>query len=87
VASVLVTLRFPGQRADFQSSQAESFLEFVKISFAQKRKTLVNNLRPFSTPERFRRILSELKLREDARAEQLTVAQFLAVYRAISSAP
>lgn len=87
VASALVTLRFPGQSADFQASPAEDFLAFVKISFAQKRKTLANNLRPLSTPDRIRRILSELKLREDARAEQLTVAQFLAVYRAISSTP
>ena len=87
VASALVTLRFPAQRADFQPSQAEGFLEFVKVSFAQKRKTLANNLRPVATPERVRQILSDLKLREDARAEQLTVAQFLAVYQAISSTP
>jgi 16S rRNA (adenine1518-N6/adenine1519-N6)-dimethyltransferase len=87
VASALVTLRFPAQRADFQPSQAEGFLEFVKVSFAQKRKTLANNLRPVSTPERVRKILNALKLREDARAEQLTVTQFLAVYQAISSTP
>jgi 16S rRNA (adenine1518-N6/adenine1519-N6)-dimethyltransferase len=80
-------LRFPAQRADFQPSLAEGFLEFVKVSFAQKRKTLANNLRPVSTPERVRKSLSELKLREDARAEQLTVTQFLAVYQAISSTP
>jgi 16S rRNA A1518/A1519 N6-dimethyltransferase RsmA/KsgA/DIM1 with predicted DNA glycosylase/AP lyase activity len=31
--------------------------------------------------------LSELKLREDARAEQLSVADFLSLYRVIASKP
>jgi len=86
VGSALVTLRFPGENAQLQISDAPAFLEFVKTCFAQKRKTLSNNLRPLATPERIRQLLKELKLREDARAEQLTVAQFAAVYRAISSA-
>ncbi|MGB7847612.1 MAG: 16S rRNA (adenine(1518)-N(6)/adenine(1519)-N(6))-dimethyltransferase RsmA [Candidatus Acidiferrum sp.] len=83
VGSALVTLRFPGERINFQVSDAPAFLEFVKTCFAQKRKTLSNNLRPLATPERVRELLKELKLREDARAEQLTVAQFAALYRAI----
>jgi 16S rRNA (adenine1518-N6/adenine1519-N6)-dimethyltransferase len=87
VASALVTLKFPGQAATMPPADTAQFLDFVKTCFAQKRKTLSNNLRPLAAPERTRRILSELKLREDARAEQLTVAQFLALYRAISSTP
>jgi 16S rRNA (adenine1518-N6/adenine1519-N6)-dimethyltransferase len=87
VSSALVTLRFPGEAANLQLSEAVKFLDFVKTCFAQKRKTLSNNLRELVSPERIRQILSELKLREDARAEQLTVAQFVALYRAISSAP
>jgi len=84
VASALVSLRFPGENADLQVSDAVAFMEFVKACFAQKRKTLSNNLRHLATPERVRQLLKELKLREDARAEQLTVTQFTAVYRAIS---
>jgi 16S rRNA (adenine1518-N6/adenine1519-N6)-dimethyltransferase len=87
VASALVTLKFPGHAASLEPPEAARFLDFVKTCFAQKRKTLSNNLRAVSMPERTRRLLGELKLREDARAEQLTVAQFLALYQAISSGP
>jgi 16S rRNA (adenine1518-N6/adenine1519-N6)-dimethyltransferase len=87
VASALVTLRFPGENANLQLADAPAFLEFVKTCFAQKRKTLSNNLRMLAAPERVRQILRELTLRQDARAEQLTVAQFAALHRAISSAP
>jgi 16S rRNA (adenine1518-N6/adenine1519-N6)-dimethyltransferase len=87
VASALVTLKFAGEAATMPPSDATKFLDFVKACFAQKRKTLPNNLRPLSTPEHTRQILSGLKLREDARAEQLTVAQFLALYHVISSIP
>lgn len=85
VASALVTLRLPAPRAQTGVSDVEAFLDFVKSCFAQKRKTLSNNLRQVAKPRYIRELLSELKLREDARAEQLSVAQFAAVYRAISS--
>jgi 16S rRNA (adenine1518-N6/adenine1519-N6)-dimethyltransferase len=85
VSSALISLRFPGQCANLHISDASAFLEFVKICFVQKRKKLSNNLRSLATPEHVRQILKELNLREDARAEQLTVAQFAALHRAISS--
>jgi 16S rRNA (adenine1518-N6/adenine1519-N6)-dimethyltransferase len=84
VDSALVSLRFPGQGAGMQISDAPAFLEFVKTCFAQKRKTLSNNLRSLAKPEHVRQLLRELNLREDARAEQLTVGQFAALYRVIS---
>jgi len=87
VASALVTLKFPGESANSQIENEEKFLDFVKMCFAQKRKTLANNLRALAAPERVREILRELKLREDSRAEQLSVAQFVALHRAISSEP
>lgn len=87
VGSALVTLRFPGESAKLQITDVQAFLEFVKTCFAQKRKTLPNNLRLLAPPERVRSVLKELKLREDARGEQLSVAQFAALFRAISSAP
>jgi 16S rRNA (adenine1518-N6/adenine1519-N6)-dimethyltransferase len=86
VASALVTLRLPGPGAQSGVGDAEEFLDFVKSCFGQKRKTLSNNLRGVAEPHRIRELLKELKLREDARAEQLTVAQFAAIYSAISSA-
>jgi 16S rRNA (adenine1518-N6/adenine1519-N6)-dimethyltransferase len=85
VDSALVTLKFPGQAPNLQISDPENFLEFVKTCFAQKRKMLSNNLRSLAAPARVRQILRELELREDARAEQLSVAQFAGLYQAISS--
>lgn len=86
VGSALVTLRFPGRNATLQIADSPAFLEFVKSCFAQKRKTLCNNLRSLATVDRLRGLLKELNLREDARAEQLSVAQLAALYLAISSA-
>jgi len=86
VDSALVTLRLPGPGAQSGAGDAEAFLNFVKSCFGQKRKTLANNLRQVAKPQQIREFLKALNLREDARAEQLSVAQFAAVYRAISSA-
>ena len=86
VGSALVTLRFPGESAQLQINHPAALMEFVKLCFAQKRKTLSNNLRALCKPEHVRHLLQDLKLREDARAEQLSVGQFAVLYRAISSA-
>ncbi len=85
VGSALVTLRLPGENANLGLEHGEDFLEFVKLCFAQKRKMLANNLRALAEPAQVRAILQQLALREDARAEQLSVAELAAVYRAISS--
>lgn len=81
VDSALVTMRPPGERARLKLPDEKKFLDFVKLSFGQKRKTLVNNLRSIAAPEIVREALRSFKLREDARAEQLTVAQLGALDR------
>ena len=86
VDSALVTLRLPGPGAEMGVGEPQEFLEFVKACFAQKRKTLANNLRALAEPNQVRALLEDLKIRVDARAEQLDVSQFVAVFRAISSA-
>ena len=45
VASALVSFRMPGARATIAAGDEKAFLDFVKECFAQKRKTLRNNLR------------------------------------------
>jgi 16S rRNA (adenine1518-N6/adenine1519-N6)-dimethyltransferase len=80
VTSALVTLRLPGERAKLGLKDESHFLDFVKLSFSQKRKTLVNNLRPLAKPDKIRAALASLSLRPDARAEQLTVAQLAALH-------
>jgi len=85
VGSALVTLRLPGERAKLPQIDEASFLEFVKLCFAQKRKTLVNNLKSRVKPELVRETLANLKLRVDARAEQLSVANLAALSQHIGS--
>ena len=87
VGSALVTLRLPGERAKLPQIDEASFLEFVKLCFSQKRKTLVNNLKSRVKPELVRAALANLKLRGDARAEQLSVANFAALLQQLGSGP
>lgn len=103
VTSALVTLRLPGERAKLslsssvssaQGRQAHSsrdadsrFLDFVKLCFSRKRKTLVNNLRSLAKPDRTRVALAALSLRPDSRAEQLPVAQLAALHSLLSALP
>lgn len=86
VASALVSMRVPGANASLGFPDGEAFLEFVKTCFAQKRKTLTNNFRGILNPDQTRTILRDLQIREDARAEQLSVAQLAALFKAVSSA-
>jgi 16S rRNA (adenine1518-N6/adenine1519-N6)-dimethyltransferase len=99
VSSSLVTLRFPGIRAQLhlEPSQAPAtahdaasftaaesrFLDFVKLCFAQKRKTLSNNLKTLAKPDAIRASLASLSIRPDARAEQLSVNDFAALYSSL----
>lgn len=87
VASALLTMRFPGEAGAQPHGYATKFLDFVKTCFAQKRKTLANNLRHLADGERVRALLTQLQLREDARAEQLSVREFMALFRLISLEP
>jgi 16S rRNA (adenine1518-N6/adenine1519-N6)-dimethyltransferase len=73
VGSALVSLRFPGENAKLGQIDDERFLQFVKLCFGQKRKTLVNNLRSMTAPDRVRKTLNSMGLRPDARAEQLSL--------------
>jgi 16S rRNA (adenine1518-N6/adenine1519-N6)-dimethyltransferase len=86
VASALVSLRLPGANAKLGLPDDEAFLEFVKTCFAQKRKTLTNNFRGILQPAQTREVLQSLRFREDARAEQLSVAELATLFKAVSSA-
>jgi len=85
VDSALVSMRLPGDNSSLEIADGEDFLEFVKTCFAQKRKTLTNNFRSLLEPAETRAVLQSLHIREDARAEQLSVAQLAALYKAISA--
>lgn len=81
VTSALVSLRLPGERAALGISDEGNLMEFVKACFAQKRKTLLNNLRPRLGNAGLEEALGAMGLRRDARAEQLSVAHFAELYR------
>jgi 16S rRNA (adenine1518-N6/adenine1519-N6)-dimethyltransferase len=83
VTSALVTLRLPGERAKLSLADETRFLNFVKLCFSKKRKTLVNNLRSLAKPDRVRESLAALDLRPDSRAEQLTVSQLAGLHSRI----
>jgi 16S rRNA (adenine1518-N6/adenine1519-N6)-dimethyltransferase len=96
VGSTLVTLRLPGgweelrrrsllpgENRSAKTQSEEDFLEFVKLCFSKKRKTLVNNLRELVEPEEVRNALGAIGLRADARAEQISIPNFAALYAAL----
>jgi 16S rRNA (adenine1518-N6/adenine1519-N6)-dimethyltransferase len=98
VGSTLVTLRLPGgweqlrlgglsaegnKSAQQDIESEDNFLEFVKLCFSKKRKTLVNNLRELVEPEEVRNALGAMGLRLDARAEQISIPNFAALYAAL----
>ncbi len=70
-------------RAPALGVPADQFVEFLKLCFGQKRKTLANNLKGTHGEEAVRRALEAAKVRRDARAEALTLEQMAAVYRAL----
>jgi 16S rRNA (adenine1518-N6/adenine1519-N6)-dimethyltransferase len=80
VTSALVTLRLPGERAKLSLGDPARFLDFVKLCFSRKRKTLVNNLRSHAKPDAVRDALAALNVPPDARAEQLSVPRLAAVF-------
>jgi 16S rRNA (adenine1518-N6/adenine1519-N6)-dimethyltransferase len=81
VGSALVTLRFPGESAKLGEIDEKKFLDFVKACFAQKRKTLVNNLRTKAEPDVVRAALEKLGLKGDARGEQLSLGMLAGLGR------
>jgi 16S rRNA (adenine1518-N6/adenine1519-N6)-dimethyltransferase len=57
------------------------FIEFLKLSFAQKRKTLVNNLKPRYEAALVTQALKKAAVRADARSETLPLEKAAAVFR------
>jgi 16S rRNA (adenine1518-N6/adenine1519-N6)-dimethyltransferase len=81
VGSALVSLELPGDKAQLGLRDDRQFLDFVKTCFAQKRKTLVNNLRGIAAPEKVKETLADFGLPAAARAEQLSVALLAALFK------
>jgi 16S rRNA (adenine1518-N6/adenine1519-N6)-dimethyltransferase len=61
----------------------DGFIDFLRLSFGQKRKTLWNNLKSKYGEVRLRHALEESRVKPTARAETLTLEQSAALYRAL----
>ncbi len=70
-------------RAQALDVPADEFVEFLKLCFAQKRKTLANNLKAAYGKEAVRGALAAAGVRRDARAEALTLEQTAKAFRAL----
>ena len=78
-------MRLPGERGKLALADEQGFLDFVKLCFAHKRKTLVNNLRALAEPGQLRAILEPRSVRVDARAEQLNVAELASLFASLGA--
>jgi 16S rRNA (adenine1518-N6/adenine1519-N6)-dimethyltransferase len=61
----------------------DGFIDFLKLSFAQKRKTLWNNLKSNYSESDLRAALAQAKVKPAARAETLTLEQSAALFHAL----
>lgn len=61
----------------------EGFIDFLRLSFGQKRKTLWNNLKLKYPEHELRRALADSKVKPTARAETLSLQQSAALFRAL----
>ena len=64
----------------------DGFIDFLRLSFGQKRKTLWNNLKLKYEGAELKRALAEAKVKATARAETLSLEESAAVYRALREA-
>jgi 16S rRNA (adenine1518-N6/adenine1519-N6)-dimethyltransferase len=62
---------------------SDGFVDFLRLSFGQKRKTLWNNLKAKYDGEELKRALAEANVKASARAETLSLEESAAVYRAL----
>jgi 16S rRNA (adenine1518-N6/adenine1519-N6)-dimethyltransferase len=84
VYSALVALRFPGERSQLGVEDEAGFLTFLKVCFAQKRKTLRNNLRSLIPQAQATELLRECDIAPSARAEEIGLRQFARLFAAIA---
>src|SRR5215472_12046420 len=61
----------------------DGFIDFLRLSFGQKRKTLWNNLKEKYDEPKLKHALAEAKVKPTARAETLSLDESAAVYRAL----
>lgn len=64
----------------------KGFIDFLKLSFAQKRKTLWNNLKGRYSPDHLERALAKARVKPSVRAEALSLEASANVFRELTAA-
>jgi 16S rRNA (adenine1518-N6/adenine1519-N6)-dimethyltransferase len=82
VHSSVLRLTMAPRLGDLQVEE-EPFIAFLKLAFAQKRKTLLNNLRGQYADTGIRAALKSAGQRADVRAEAVPLGKMAAVFRAL----
>ena len=72
-------------RFDELSITAAEFIPFLKLTFAMKRKTLLNNLRGAYPAEELRAAFKETGIRPDVRAEALSLEETAGLFRKLNA--
>src|SRR5579883_62749 len=85
VYSEVLRLTMKPKLAELDVPERE-FINFLKLSFAQKRKTLVNNLKGSYSGEALRSALKSLGLPGDIRAEAVSLDKAAALFRGLEPA-
>jgi 16S rRNA (adenine1518-N6/adenine1519-N6)-dimethyltransferase len=85
VHSSVVRLTMASRLQELQVEE-RPFIEFLKLAFAQKRKTLANNLRGQYDQALIRAAMKLAGLRADVRAEAMSLEKTAAVFRALQQA-
>jgi 16S rRNA (adenine1518-N6/adenine1519-N6)-dimethyltransferase len=80
VHSTVVRMRIAPRFAELGVGPKE-FIDFLKLAFGMKRKTLVNNLKPRYAPELVRAALEMAEVRADVRAEAVSLEKSALVFR------
>ena len=65
--------------------QPQEFIQFLKIAFAMKRKTLVNNLKAVYLEKQIKASLQQAGARPDVRAEAVGLEQMAAIFRELKN--
>ncbi|MDP9160678.1 MAG: 16S rRNA (adenine(1518)-N(6)/adenine(1519)-N(6))-dimethyltransferase RsmA [Acidobacteriota bacterium] len=66
--------------------EEKGFIDFLKLSFGQKRKNLSNNLKPVYDSKILRAALEKARVKGTERAEALSLEKSAALFRALSPA-
>lgn len=85
VDSAFVHFRLLAQMERPQVSSEDRFWSLVKHAFSQRRKTLRNSLKPLYSANAVVEALRSLGLNDMVRAEELTLADFVALYATLDA--